>query len=282
MKFRGPLICLLLVIGLVLSVSTALADDTLYTQQTIHGFEFVSLPAGQFVMGTNEFAQESLKELGWWTRFLETEQPAHLVVIQKPFLLGVTEVTQAQWRQTMGSLPKQLGFRGDDRPIESVSWGDVQTFLAKLNTGSDYRFRLPTEAEWEYACRAGSWGLFSIGRSGTPIVKDGVGAYGWSHGNADGSTHQVAQKQPNAWGLFDMFGNVWEMCSDYYDRDAYRKRKRPVLDPRNNDPFPERVMRGGSWYLPERYMRSAMRSGISEDLRSPYVGFRLVCEHLVR
>ena len=160
------------------------------------GMEFVLIPAGTFQMGSNDGDSD--------------EKPVHTVRLSRPFYLGKYEVTQAQWEAVMGNNPSQ--FKGDsNRPVEQVSWDDVQEFIRRLNTKeSGARYRLPTEAEWEYAARAGSTTAYSFG--------DGVGQlgqYAWYDGNAGNTTHPVGQLQPNAWGLYDMHGNVWEWVQDW-------------------------------------------------------------------
>lgn len=247
-------------------------------QEEIHGIPFVRIPAGRFVMGTTQENQLLLEEKGWWNRFLSAEQPAHLVVISRPFWIGQTEVTQAQWKRVMGSPHAQVSFKGDGRPVDSVSYRDVQQFLKAINQLGTKRFRLPTEAEWEYSCRAGGWGLFLVGEDGSLVEDKALGAYCWMKNNSGGGAQPAASKKPNAWGLRDMLGNVWEWCGDFYGREAYRHRRNGATDPIHQAPFPERVIRGGSWFLPIEYQRASLRSGMREEERSAYVGFRLVCE----
>ena len=241
--------------------------------------DFVSVPAGQFVMGTSEAARLDLVDRGWWSRFLSVETPSHLVVISQPFLIGRTEVTQAQWENVMGKAHDKVAFKGKDRPVDSVSFDDVERFLSRLNQTGTHRYRLPTEAEWEYCCRAGSWGLWMIGDQGFPVSFDELDQYCWMSKNSDGRSHAVATLRANAWGVYDMLGNVWEWCRDSYTRDAYHRSGLPVFDPIESEPFPERVLRGGSWYLPASSQRAALRSGLRVERQSPYVGFRLVCEY---
>lgn len=247
-----------------------------FDKLTLVGIDFVLIPAGHFVMGTTAETEAELRRWGWWNRFLEAEQPAHRVIMDQPFLMSQTELTQGQWKAVMGKMPK-VAFEGEKRPVESCSFDEVQSFVKKINEMNMGRFRLPTEAEWEYAARAGSWGVFAIGEKGRQFSLSDLGDYAWFQSNADGGTHEVGLKKPNAWGLYDMLGNVWEWCSDYYDRRAYKHRSGKI-HPRNAVPFPERVMRGGSWFLPDAYQRPAIRSGSIEDQKSPYIGFRLVCE----
>ncbi len=243
-----------------------------------HGIEFVPIPAGQFFMGTPPEDRKRLEERGWWNRFLQTELPAHRVIISKPFLMGITEVTQGQWKHILGNPHEACAFRDDDRPVDSVSRYDAVRFIKRLNERGPDKFRLPTEAEWEYCCRAGSWGLFMTAETGQVMNEKDLAEFSWFKGNAKGKTQLVGQKRSNAWGLRDMLGNVWEWCDDFYDREFYLELESPAIDPRNQRRFSERVIRGGSWYLPAAYQRAAARGGFAEEKRSPYVGFRLVCE----
>jgi formylglycine-generating enzyme required for sulfatase activity len=212
--------------------------------------EFVSIPAGEFVMGSSSG---------------NDEKPRHRVRITKGFEIGRTVVTQAQWRAVMGANPS--GFTGDDRPVENVSWNDVQRFLERVNDENDgYRYRLPTEAEWEYAARAGST---------ADTVADGK-AVAWFAANSGGETHPVRQKQANAWGLYDMLGNVWEWCADWYGARYYASS--PADDPQGPASGTTRVVRGGSWYFTGGFVRPAFRYRIIPDVRSDDTGFRLVRE----
>jgi len=143
-------------------------------------------------------------------------------------------VTQAQWKAVMGANASQ--FKEEDRPVENVSWSDVQEFLRRLNAMNDlYRYRLPTEAEWEYAARAGS---------PLDMVAD-LGAVAWYDGNSGSQTHPVGRKRANGWGLYDMLGNVWEWCADWYGKDYYASS--PIDDPQGPASGNLQVVRGGSW-----------------------------------
>jgi len=211
------------------------------------GMRFVRIPAGSFKMGSKSERDE---------------KPVHQVTISLPFYLQTTEVTQGQWRAVMGNNPSNFK-NGDDYPVEKVSWNDVQAFLVKLNAmdpGKNYR--LPTEAEWEYACRAGTTGE----RYGK------LDAIAWYNKNSSGQTHPVGQKQPNAWGLYDMMGNVWEWCADWYGENYYANS--PATDPRGPSSGSGRVLRGGSWYGDGTLTRSANRYWYITDYRNYYLGFR--------
>jgi formylglycine-generating enzyme required for sulfatase activity len=211
--------------------------------------EFVNLPAGEFQMGSDRWAGET---------------PAHLVTISRPFEMGKLEVTQAQWKAVMGSDPSH--FKGPDRPVENVSWNDVQDFLSKLNQRKDeYWYRLPTEAEWEYAGRAGGKAEYSPGE---------LQALAWFDANSGGQDHAVGLKQPNPWGLYDMLGNVWEWCQDWYDA-SYYKVSAPV-DPPGPQAGTYRVIRGGCWFLPSKQLRLSYRGRNPPGDRVLAVGFRCV------
>ena len=161
------------------------------------------------------------------------------MTITKPFYLGKYEVTQEQWEAVMGSNPSN--FKGPKNPVEQVSWDDCQEFLDKLNAkagGQGGKFVLPTEAQWEYACRAGSTGKFCFGDD-----EKQLGEYAWYDENSDSKTHPVGEKKPNAWGLYDMHGNVWEWCQDWYG--AYGAEA--VDDPSGPTTGSGRVFRGGGW-----------------------------------
>src|SRR6185369_5352120 len=161
---------------------------------------FSQIPAGEFMMGS---ANGGL---------FGEQKPVHKVRISRPFEMGKNEVTQEQWQAVMGNNPSY--FKGANLPIETVSWNDVQEFIKKLNAQSDgYNYRLPTEAEWEYACRAGRNGDYAEDLSETS----------WYEKNSESKTHGVGQKKANGWGLFDMQGNVSEWCQDWFAEDYYSR-----------------------------------------------------------
>ncbi|MFP4584456.1 MAG: formylglycine-generating enzyme family protein [Desulfococcaceae bacterium] len=215
------------------------------------GMEFVKIPAGEFVMGG--CGQND-------------ERPLRRVRISRPFFMGRYEVTQAQWQKVMGNNPSR--FDGcADCPVEQVSWEDVQGFLKKLNDRGDGAYRLPSEAEWEYAARAGSTSAYSFGDD-----EGQLGVYAWYDGNAGGKTHPVGKKRPNAWGLHDMHGNVWEWCRDWYGAYAGAF----VTDPTGPPSGTARVLRGGGWNDYASYCRAALRNNASPDFRNSVLGFRLV------
>jgi len=191
--------------------------------------------------------------------------PQHGVTISKPFYLGVTEVTQAQYQAVMGADPSQ--FKGPTNPVESVSWEEAVEFCRRLSEKTRKAFRLPTEAEWEYACRAGSKTGFSFGDSDNALAE-----YAWYKGNSAGTSHPVAQKKPNAWGLCDMHGNVWEWCADSYGSYA----SGASTDPQGAGSGGTRVVRGGSWSDSDTDLfRCAYRLNIDPSSRQyATLGFR--------
>ena len=215
--------------------------------------DFVLVEPGTFIMGSENGDDDEL--------------PVHEVQITQRYYLSKTEVTQAQWYAVMGNNPSR--FRRLQNPVESVSWEEVQTFLQQLNEleGCDGCYRLPTEAEWEYAARAGSQSAYSFGDNA-----ERLGMYAWYDANSGSKTHPVAQKLPNAWGLYDMHGNVWEWVQDWYGTypDSME------TDPQGPETGSPRVMRGGSWSSTARYVRSANRDDWWPGNRNSRVGFRLV------
>ena len=188
----------------------------------------------------------------------------------RSYMLCKYEVTQAQWETVMGGNPSF--FKGSDNPVERVSWDDCQEFLRKLNAlptvkESGLTFRLPTEEEWEFACRAGATGKYCLLADGIEITEDTLGRIAWFEDNADGKTHPVGQKQPNAFGLYDMHGNVWEWCQEEIGTVASWAK--------GTDCEHDRVNRGGSWHDPARYCLSSYRFGYSPSRRHYNRGFRL-------
>jgi len=206
------------------------------------------------------------------------EKPQHRVQITEAFYLGLYEVTQGQYRQVMGRNPSVFEGPGVDVPAERVSWNDAQEFCRQLSALPAERaagrlYRLPTEAEWEYACRAGSTGVYPFGDTAAALDE-----YAWSSANAEKRTHPVGQKTANAWGLYDMLGNVWEWCQDAYDPDeGYYERfeGRLAVDPAGPLGASKRVTRGGCYHGNPRPLRSASRNAILLGYTGGCFGFRL-------
>ena len=240
--------------------------DTASTYTNSLGQEFNLIPAGTFSMGSPSGAVGGHYQ----------ERPQHQVTLTQPFYMQNTEVTQEQWEAVMGSNPSY--FSGCPAcPVEQVSWDDVQVFLGYMNARGEGTYDLPTEAQWEYAARAGSTTAFYNGG----ITEMGTGydpnldAIGWYAYNSGSETHPVAQKTPNAWGLYDMSGNVWEWCQDWYSNSYYESS--PSTDPTGpSSGSYHRVVRGGSCISYTQYCRSAYRAGRKPNDWTSYLGFRLV------
>jgi formylglycine-generating enzyme required for sulfatase activity len=221
--------------------------------------KFVLILPGAFIMGSDK------------SRFTD-EQPVHKVTITKPFYLGKYEVTQEQWEAVMGdNVSLHKGPKYPDsakRPVENVPWNYSQVFLARLKEKvSGYDFRLPTEAQWEYACRAGATHEYSFGDDAAAL-----GEHAWYSSNADGQTHPVGGKKPNAWGLYDMHGNVWEWCSDGYGPYSQAAQSDPV----GPGSSPTRVLRGGAWNNVAEHLRSAYRHDLEPNDGYRFYGLRCV------
>ena len=228
------------------------------------GMEFKLLPGGTFTMGD---------AIG------DDDETPHQVTLTKAFELGVYEVTQEQYEAVMGRAPSK--FKGPQNPVETVSWDDAVEFCRKLSElpaekKAGYVYRLPTEAEWEYACRAGTTTTYSFGDSDSEL-----GDYAWYDKNSGNTTHPVRQKKPNAWGLYDLHGNVWEWCQDWHGdypsgSGSRLTAVRSLTDPTGAARGSDRVSRGGSWYDYARDSRSANRSRSTPDYRNFNLGFRVV------
>lgn len=213
------------------------------------GMEFVYIPAGSFQMGGDKY---------------DNEKPVHQVTISEGFYLGKYEVTQGEWERIMGSNPSR--FKENTRlPVEGVSWEDVQIFIRKLNEREGKEvYRLPSEAEWEYACRAGTSGDYA----------GNLDAMGWYKGNAGDKTHPVGEKSPNGWGLYDMHGNVREWCGDWYGEKYYQSS--PSEDPRGPNTGSHWVIRGGSWDDYGDRRRPTARNARPPGYRDFRIGFRIL------
>lgn len=224
------------------------------------------IPAGEFVMGSPS------TESGRYS----SEGPQHRVWISKPFYLGVYEITQDQYKAATGDNPSHFKDTGGSAPVEQVSWDDASSFCRKLSERTGRRVRLPTEAQWEYACRAGTETSLNSGRALTST--DGacrnLDAVGWYYENSFYHTHAVGGKPANAFGLYDMHGNVYEWCSDWYDNYANVK----AVDPPGSSSGTRRVLRGGTWNFSAWHCRSANRNWCTPDRRYDNIGFRVVVD----
>jgi formylglycine-generating enzyme required for sulfatase activity len=251
------------------------------------GMKFVRIQPGEFLMGTTKDQVDQLMQQfpSSERKWFNNEQPAHSIRLSKAFYLGIHEVTQDQYRAVTRENPSI--FKGsDDLPVENVSWLDAVKFCNKLSererrmpcfriNGSEVTpvagngYRLPTEAEWEYAARAKSTTIYPFGDDPSKL-----GEHAWFFGNSESKTHQVGQKQPNRWGLYDMLGNVWEWCADGYDENYYASS--PSIDPRCAATDPPRVLRGGGWDYDPRGCRPANRNRDLPVYRDNNLGFRAV------
>jgi formylglycine-generating enzyme len=221
------------------------------------GMRLALIPPGEFFMGSADSSDAARDE----------EKPRHRVRLTKPFYMGVCEVTQQQYKAIMNDVP---GFaRGAEQPAGGVSWLEAAEFCRRLSEDEQKTYRLPTEAEWEYACRAGADTLFSFGNYPANLDQ-----YGWFADNSNESTHAVGRKKPNLWGLCDMHGNVSEWCLDRYASDFYRRS--PDADPEGPGAGALRVVRGGSWGDKIANVRCAARTGKRPDQHSDGTGFRVV------
>ena len=231
------------------------------------GQTFVLAPPGTFTMGSRS------DEPG-----RQSDETQHEVTLTQPFYLQITEVTQAQWEAVMGSNPSYNTC--SSCPVENVSWNDVHDFISRMNARGEGTYALPTEAQWEYAARAGSTTAFANGEIRSyPDMNEcnddvNLNAMGWYCHNSDDETHSVAQKAPNVWGIYDMHGNVWEWCRDWYDSNYYSSSA--MTDPMGPSSGSDRVMRSAGKGSSARSCRSANRHYASSDDKYSNVGFRLL------
>ncbi len=251
------------------------------------GMRLTLIPAGTLLMGSPDDEKDADND----------EKPQHSVRITRPFYLGVHEVTQAQYQAVMGKNPSYFSATGggkdkvagrstDQYPVESVSWLDAVTYCNRLSEkeglkpfyeisgetvrAADWKgpgYRLPTEAEWEYACRAGARTRYSFGEDAA-----GLGEHAWYDGNSGASSHLVGERRGNAFGVFDMHGNVWEWC---WDRYGDYKSDALMDDPTGPLDGSDRVRRGGSWYIAAECCRAAYRSRLAPTVTNRYLGLRL-------
>ena len=229
------------------------------------GMKLVLIPKGTFMMGSPE-SEQGRKE----------DENQHEVTISKDYYLGVSEVTQGQYEKVMEKNPSHfqgaiVGNENADLPVENVSWDDAVEYCKKLSELPDEKkvgrvYRLPTEAEWEYSCRAGSKTAYSFDDEEGLLSE-----YGWFRRNSSDRTHTVGLLEPNAWGLYDMHGNVWEWCSDWYEEYP----KGAVSDPTGAKEGSLRVDRGGSWRYEAAVCRSAIRLRVNPSFRDDRSGFRV-------
>jgi formylglycine-generating enzyme required for sulfatase activity len=254
----------LVLLALALAFLAACAQQRATYREPLTGLRFVRIESGKFTMGSP--AGEPGRQ---------PDEIQHEVTISRAFYMSVTEVTQRQWLAVMGENPSTFTKAGLDAPVEQVTWDEVQLFLAQLTERNEKRFRLPTEAEWEYACRAGTTTAYAFGDRLSTADANYDGRYplpGQPVGTFRESTVPAASFRPNAWGLFDMHGNVWEWCAD--EHCPYPATS--VRDPVNACGSRFKVIRGGSWYFGADSARSALRYTHEPHLRGFSIGFRVV------
>ena len=241
----------------VLSSSSSSPSGNTITIPVKNGIsiEMVKVEAGSFNMGATPEMQAPY----------EVEKPVHRVTLTNNYYIGKYEVTQALWQAVMGSNPSY--FKGDDLPVEQVSWNDCQDFISKLNAMTGKRFRLPSEAEWEYAARGGKKSRgYQYSGSNT------LGDVAWYEGNSGSKTHAVGTKQPNELGIYDMTGNVYEWCQDWYGSYSSSPQTNPIGAVSGSS----RVDRGGSWFFTAKHCRSSYRFNLTPGYRLNFLGLRLV------
>lgn len=240
-----------------------------------HGMEFVSIPAGEFTMGTAQpeqlLAETRVRDSSWLT----DETPAHRVTLSRPFYMGRTEVTQGQWFAVMGTRPGPEAnwqrLEWEVLPVVGVSWEDAQDFIARLNGDGPVVYRLPTEAEWEYVARAGSDDI-------RPFARGALAVKAWYFENSRNEPQAVGALGENPLGVCDMLGNAWEWTQDWYYARAYDASGRS--DPTGPPKGLKKVLRGGSFHCPPELVRPGYREAAAPDSRDDIVGFRLVREML--
>lgn len=232
------------------------SDETLSFTVGYVSFKMIRIEHGTFMMGATPEMDCPNDE----------EKPVHEVTISKDYYMGETQVTQALWQTVMGDNPSC--FNGNNNPVERVSWYDCQEFIEKLNALTGKQFRLPTEAEWEFAARGGN-----KSRHTRYSGSDDLDSVAWYVGNSGSQTHPVTKKSPNELGLYDMSGNVWEWCNDWYGDDYYSNS--PSVDPQGPSAGSGRVLRGGCWGNFPRNCRSSVRSWNDPEFRLNCYGFRL-------
>jgi formylglycine-generating enzyme required for sulfatase activity len=237
--------------------------------------KFVLIPAGSFTMGSDVNPQEFAKYYGTNAEDFEKEQPAHHVEITKSFYLQTNETTKRQWKKIMGNYPMAINKCGDDCPVSGISPYDIQIFLSKLNKiEGTSKYRLPTEAEWEYACRAKTTTPFNTGVCISTDQANYNGDYPFRNcrrGENRAKLLKVGSLKPNAWGLFDMHGNIWETCGDWLGDYSYGN----VSDPKGSPNDKYSAIRGGSWINAAVHIRSAMRSKSHFRSAGEVIGFRV-------
>jgi len=263
-----------LLAGLLLWAGGTLAGQAGVSLENSLGMRFVRIPAGEFIMGTTDIEAARMEFPALKPDDALDEAPSHRVRITQPFYLGRTTVTQGDWYRVMENRPGPAAFwQGDgwqQRPMATASWFMAARFVEELNKlDSDYHYRLPTEAEWEYAARAGSQDL-------RPMPVDDLEDYAWFINNSGDFPQAVATRKPNAFGLYDMLGNVWEWVADWYAADSYANAQRD--DPVGPAEGTSKVRRGGSYHCPTHLLRPGYRGGGKPGIAYEVNGFRVIAE----
>ena len=251
MKFRVIALSLLYICSQAASASAASAKNV---TDPVTGMEFVLVKGGCFQMGSG---------------VKDDEKPVHEVCV-KDFYLGKQEVTQAQWLKVTGVNPSSFKQCGPSCPVETVSWNDAQEFIKALSSKSKKKYRLPTEAEWEFAARSASKGESWAGTGDEAALTE----YAWFDKNSGDGPHKTGQLKPNSLGLYDMSGNVWEWCQDRYSDKFYAESKK--VNPSGPEDGSFRAARGGSFGNDAGSLRSANRDNLTPDTRNANLGLRLV------
>ena len=255
----------------VTSPLTRAGDTTTFSGLDL---KFVTIPAGEFTMGTPDLDAAIADLPDPKSAMIQDETPAHTVVFLTPFQLSQTEVTQRIWLDVMGTRPGPEALWKSDNweqlPVVSISWLDANAFISRLNQrSSTAQFRLPTEAEWEYAARAGSTTL-------RPFSRLAMDEFAWYINSSNDELQPVAQLQANAWQLYDMYGNAWEWVADWYSPTAYVDSEK--INPQGPKHGTKKVRRGGSYHCPPHLIRPGYRAADNPDKAYSVLGFRLVAE----
>lgn len=270
-----PGLTLALTLALLLATGSATADYRNPLQM-----HFITIPAGEFTMGSSDPEAIAIQIPDGNAATLADETPAHRVRLLQPFLLGRTEVTQGQWLAVMENRPgpSELWQRPDwqQLPVVSVSWPMAQRFTEELSKlDPSHHYRLPSEAEWEYAARAGSDGIY-------PWPEDDIEQHAWFIHNSGDQPQPVASRQANAFGLHDMIGNAWEWTADWYSPDSYANaaQQQPAINPTGPAQGQRKVRRGGSYHCPLHLTRVAYRAPDDPNAKYSVLGFRVIAEPL--
>ncbi|MEI7731413.1 MAG: formylglycine-generating enzyme family protein [Verrucomicrobiota bacterium] len=277
----NPVHTMLVLLSMVFTVGTAVSGSPTQASQPANNpatnivtlnvgdkvtLKLAYIPAGTFLMGSPAAEQHRFKD-GF------KDETQHEVTISKPFYMGICLVTQEQYQQLMGKNPSK--FKAPLNPVENLTWDDAVEFCKALSARTGKSLRLPTEAQWEYACRAGSTTAYCNGDTPEDLKAVGWCSYDGKWGSAK-APKPVGSLQPNAWGLYDMHGNLWEYCADWYAADSYANTKRS--DPQGPDTGTHRVVRGGPWNDYPRDCRSAKREKRTPSSKSFSGGFRVVLD----